>query len=75
MFEIRKDIPLWHNERVGGRKAIYPWNKLEVGDSFFVPNIPVKRVSSAASAAARSRSGVKYAVRTENDGARVWRVA
>lgn len=38
MYEIEKNIPIPTDRHRGGRgKPIYPFAKMEVGDSFFVP--------------------------------------
>ena len=62
--------------RPGNRK--YPWGDLGVEDSFFVPNIPIERMSSMAVRMARKLGGkFTCCTRTENGqrGVRVWRIA
>ena len=56
----------------GGRIAKYPWDRLEVGQSFFVPT-PPKYLASMASAAGKKR-GRRFSSRTVDGGVRVWRV-
>ena len=55
----------------------YPWDRLEVGDSFFVTltnrNEHSLRSSLAACANNRSRRGNKFIVRKVDGGFRVWR--
>lgn len=55
----------------------YPWNDLGLGDSFFVSNTTVERMSSLAARRAKATSR-KYTCRTltENGcvGVRVWRI-
>ena len=64
-IKIEKGIPL----PPIGRKTIYPWNDMEVGDSF-VTNGPIN------SAVASKRLVPKrFAIRKQPDGSfRIWRV-
>ena len=37
MYKIEKNVPMIEPNTTGrGRKSIYPWNDMEVGDSFMV---------------------------------------
>jgi len=70
--EHGKQIP----RRVGGfliRK--YPFDRMAIGDSFFVPatDLPTSGPNTL-NAAARQR-GMRASVRAEGDGYRCWRVA
>lgn len=56
---------------VASRATKYPWDKMEIGDSFFM-DVSVTSASAAASNA-RKRYGFFYTVRAENAGSRVWR--
>lgn len=71
-FEIRSDIPI--PEPLRG-VAKYPFDELEVGQSFFVPNASGSKLHSAA---IRCKPK-KFTVRRVNEngvwGARMWRVA
>lgn len=64
-------IPAERQPRV--RRAKYPWNELEVGQSFFVEGARLRSMSSTASHAGR-RTGRKFIVRNADSGVRVWRV-
>jgi hypothetical protein len=71
---IEKNIPLPGNHK-------YPWDKMNVGDSFFVPtengkseSQHVQNVSGAAHKAAK-KNGWKMTTRKVAGGARVWRLA
>ena len=73
MIKIEKGIPFpryTKNGRSTNRK--YPWEEMEVGDSFFTE----KKVGTMASAAghAGERLGMKFATKSENNGTRVWRI-
>lgn len=70
-IEVDKGLPIpGHN---GGRRAFYPWNNMNVGDSFFVQNIKIKSVTGAASSYGRNH-GMRFTARTVEGGVRVWRV-
>lgn len=69
MIEIERGIPM--PQKVRGRDAKYPWEKMEVGDSFFVQG----RKTFGNQASTRSlKDGKKYTTRKENGGVRVWRL-
>ena len=79
MLEIQKDIPLPKEIRRKREERTYPWNEMEVGDSFLVPldqrgfRRLVSTVSACAVSAAKVR-GTHYTVQRESGGVRVWRV-
>lgn len=56
--------------------AKYPWDLMEIGQSFFVPGDPVKAMNSVTSCRryAQKRYGTRYAIRTVEGGVRVWRI-
>lgn len=73
-IKIEKGVPL----PVGRGK--YPWREMDVGDSFFVPDVTGVKLSAAASAyTIRCRSTgkpvPKFSVRNVDGGVRVWRTA
>lgn len=72
MYQVEKGVKLASPCR--GRKRIYPFNQMEIGDSFAVEIENRARVVSAAS----SCRGMKFATRVVlEDGkkvCRVWRV-
>jgi hypothetical protein len=60
------------------KRTKYPWDQLEVGDSFFVPCAPEKMPVLATSLTASGNRRVKdyrITTRREKDGIRVWRIA
>lgn len=74
-FQIEKNVPI--PDRVAGRAGRYPWDDMEVNDSFFVPGRDALSVP-------KRKDGKKFrsAKRVEKDGdgkdvagVRVWRVA
>lgn len=66
MLPIDKEIPFLKGTRQ------FPLSKMEVGDSFFVPEGDLKRVASNAYGYGH-RHGSKFSVRTVPGGVRVWR--
>lgn len=72
MFEIEKDKPIPPRRK-------YPFEDMEVGDSFFAPRDDFPHAGDAARVYAHHRKGkVKFRTRnvTENgvNGTRVWRI-
>lgn len=79
MITIQKGVPLPPTQEVVA-KSRYPWDLMQVGDSFLVPleegktaRQLMQRISPAASRHA-ARTGRKYALRIVEDGVRIWRV-
>jgi len=73
-FTIDSHIPTPMKHQ--GTPSKYPFNTMEIGDSFFVPNVEGKRNPAAQSAHTDGRrKGRKYVTRTEGNGLRVWRTA
>lgn len=67
-----------HGVKVPGEgRSKYPWEQMDIGDSFFVPEPDAGAVRSAASAA-RKRLSTRYkcSKRVEDGvaGIRVWRI-
>lgn len=86
MFTIEKGIPC-PALQPRGASSKYPFDKLEVGDSFFVP-VSLKEGETAEHAMSRLRSNIEgnkrravklsghyVAVRVVEGGVRVWRTA
>ena len=68
---IEKNIPLPPRQN---RASTYPFDDLEVGDSFFIEGKSAKSFGSTVQAAAK-RTGAKFTTRAFDDGVRVWRIA
>ena len=87
MFEIEKGVPVPAGKRGGGRKAIYPFDTMSVGDSFAVPrdkgvtkaggDVRQSTVSSCARLYARKHNpSAKFTVRVVDENTlRCWRIA
>ncbi len=73
-MQIQTNIPLPEDHRGGYYR--YKWDEMGIGASFFVPEITIQSLSSAANRAA-SRLDMKFTCRsvTEDgvEGVRVWR--
>lgn len=70
-FTIDKGIPV--PKQVGtGRKNKYPFDALEVGDSFFVKDLNVKTISRTCGHHGK-RLSRRFISRTVDGGVRVWR--
>jgi hypothetical protein len=72
---IEKGIPMPKEAR--GRKRLWPFADMEVGDSFFLAGDSAKcqRVLTNASRYYRNKTGAVFVTRSVEGGARVWRVA
>ena len=68
MIIIEKNIPISND----GRLCKYPFDQMEVGDSFFVPKDEAEKARSSAWKYAK-RKGMRFETRKEKDGARIWR--
>jgi len=76
MIAIDKEIPIPESRKSTGRKRMYPFHDLDVGDSFFVEtNEPHHRVKSLLQSVRKSRfPDKKFTTRIVNGGVRCWRV-
>ena len=73
MIKIDKHVPIPKDNR--GRQSKYPWDQMDVGDSFLVGPDGPRGMRGIASGAGTKR-GKKFATRALEDGSvRVWRVA
>lgn len=79
---VESGIPI--PEASPGRKSMYPWHKMKVGDSFLVTLGPDQHLKvrtgslRSAAASAAKKYGHKYTARVingETPSIRVWRVA
>jgi hypothetical protein len=75
--QIEKGIPLTQMSG-GGRNslALYPWHKMEIGDSFlFPPHINKIDKAQGNKAYGQKATGFKFKCRTTPEGIRCWRIA
>ena len=75
MFEIEKNVPRAGYTGGMGAPAKYPWLEMNVGESFFVPNVTVYKMSPSAAGFSRRHPGFKFTCRGVEGGVRVWRVS
>lgn len=68
-MKIETGVPI--AKKGAGRPSKYPFAQMKVGESFACDE-PVLRLRQAASQASH-RKGMKFTVRAEGTGARVWR--
>jgi len=75
MFKVDKGIPIPKKTNDRGRQ-LYPWSKLEIGDSFFVPQDFKEPHKVKKSVAQRNLTDKpkRYKAYNESDGVRVWRI-
>ncbi len=71
-FKIEDGFAIPAERKPRARRAKYPWDALEVGQSFFVEGASARSMSSTASHAGR-RLKKKFIARSADNGVRVWR--
>lgn len=76
---IEKGIPIPPDCRNGGKPRKYPFDEMEIGDSFLChgpsPSTIMNRLMAAASNyRKRNQNEFKIATRSMDDGVRVWRI-
>tara|TARA_Y100000817_G_scaffold65790_1_gene49707 strand:+ start:1422 stop:1661 length:240 start_codon:yes stop_codon:yes gene_type:complete len=79
MMQIEKTVPMPEVPQ-RRRYSRYPWEDMEVGDSFHVPTTSKQTAQSSLIGAANSWAGRhapdrKFITRRDPDGVRIWRVA
>ena len=72
MYQVQKGVELTNPRR--GRKRIYPFQQMEVGDSFVVEIQNRARVVSAASSCKEMKFATRVVVEDGKKVCRVWRV-
>jgi hypothetical protein len=70
MIELTKAVPL-PEPRI---RHIYPYRAMEVGDSFYLPNVKMQIVLNNNYRSGK-KLGMTFIARREKEGVRVWRVA
>ena len=75
-IKIEKNIPIPPSGR--GRCRIYPYHKMEIGDSFYIPEKKRSAQQSISGSFAlfieKHKPDWKFTCRRWKDGLRVWRV-
>jgi hypothetical protein len=71
-IKIESGVPLPPHQ---ARNAKYPFSAMQIGDSFFVPNVTVSSLAGCMAHARHRDAGRIYTSRTVEGGVRVWRTA
>jgi hypothetical protein len=75
MFQVEKAVEIPRKKTGPQKGSIYPFEKMEVGDSFKFPKDKYVRITSAANQFSRSKKRkVRFTVRANGKSARIWRI-
>ena len=74
LLEIVKNIPVPPHRSLGLLPR-FPFESMEVRDSFLAPNDPQPLVAAYARAFARKHPGWKFTTRKTSEGTRCWRIS
>jgi hypothetical protein len=73
---LERGVPIPEAAATVSKGSAYPWDEMEVGESFFIPSSDHKPQSVFGMANGASRRGAsKFVARQVQGGARVWRTA
>lgn len=75
MIPIDKGIPIPRRKRGGRgpRRPIYPWDSMEIGDSFLAEGLTQIHMTAVCAYAAR-KFGARFTTRKVEGGVRIWRI-
>lgn len=73
-FTVEDGVPI-PDKRQPGRPSKYPFDTMEIGQSFFAPGIKVRKVGNAARHYRPKRFRCRTVVENGIRGTRCWRVA
>lgn len=74
-MKIEKGIPIPEiTQGQRGRKSMYPFKQMEIGDSVFFEGADSKSKQMAAAKIYSKRYGIRLIGRTVDGGLRIWRV-
>lgn len=68
-YTIDKNVPMPGVSSLG----IYPWDEMDIGDSFLIKDKKAGSIRTLAWFAGKQH-GRKFSTRTVDDGVRVWRI-
>jgi len=68
-YQIESGVPM----PINLRNVKYPFKTMEIGDSFIIDNVNAQIISKAAYVFGK-RNNKKFAVRTNDGTARIWRI-
>jgi len=73
-IKIEKNVPMPKRKLGNPRTSRYPWDTMEVGDSFVFPNKVKRTTAMSLSYRTGKITGKRFAIRSVNEGIRVWRL-
>lgn len=73
-IKIEKNVPLPKRKLGNPRASRYPWDSMEVGDSFVFPTKVKRTTAMSLSYRTGKITGKRFAIRSVNEGIRVWRL-
>lgn len=73
-YAIEKGIPAPDMRSVRKKLAKYPFAKMKVGDSFFVPEGKLTRISTSMAYFHNHNKPKRVTARTIEGGVRIWRI-
>lgn len=75
-IQIERGVPVPAKKWSGtGRRAVYPWREMEVGDSFIFRKKTKKSTAFSLAYRAGKMGGRKFIIRTMAEGIRCWRMS
>jgi len=72
MSKSKKKIPIPPSKR--GRATIYQFDKLDIGESMFIPDKTIYQVNAAYQQFRKKNPDYRLVSRKEENGCRIWRV-
>lgn len=72
--KVEKGIPLPPKRCRHAGVSKYPWEKMEVGDSFCVVGTTRNKIGAVITYREKKHPGEEYSFRSLDNGVRVWRV-
>jgi len=73
-FPIDENVPLITTTKASQKYARYPFEQMEVGDSFFVPDDKDERAAAEHAHNYAKMRSCKFSTRKVPGGRRIWRV-
>jgi len=63
------------NGRISGKRRIYPFAEMEIGDSILINDKDRYKKARSAARSFSDRNGIKLEYRVSEEGMRIWRTA
>uniref|UniRef100_A0A6M3IIX2 Uncharacterized protein n=1 Tax=viral metagenome TaxID=1070528 RepID=A0A6M3IIX2_9ZZZZ len=76
MYKIEKGIPIPHSQHPGGPPPKYPFDEMEIGDSFLIrcEDKDRKKTQASVLSSARRVALKQFITRGNSLGVRIWRI-